>query len=236
MKQKLIIAIAAILACTLILSGCVTSAAAEAAIPAGSGYSVARVGAVETGAGYRGGNGKARGGYAENGNPANCSAAYGSTAAADPDYALTEAEQTLSLSGYGSDGALKDEDLTLADMLTYAIQDEFLARAEYERITDKFGRVRPFTSSMRAEETHIDALLPLFAAYGIAAPKDESAGRAASVSSLAEAYQAGVNAEGTNIAMYEIFLAKELPANVQAVFERLLNASENHLRAFQNRL
>ena len=62
------------------------------------------------------------------------------------------------------------------------------------------------------------------------------ASRAVAVGSLTEAYQAGVNAEVNNIAMYETFLAQELPDNVRAVFESLMRASENHLRAFQNRL
>ena len=89
---------------------------------------------------------------------------------------------------------------------------------------------------MRAEETHIDALLPLFDAYGIAAPKDEGADNAVSVASLTAAYQAGVSAEVNNIAMYELFLEETLPDNVKAVFESLMHASENHLRAFQNQL
>ena len=126
--------------------------------------------------------------------------------------------------------------MTLADMLSYAIQDEYLARAEYDWITTTFGSARPFSNIMRAEETHIEALQPLFTAYGIAAPADEGASRAVAVGSLTEAYQAGVNAEVNNIAMYETFLAQELPDNVRAVFESLMRASENHLRAFQNQL
>ena len=145
-----------------------------------------------------------------------------------------KADQTLSLSGYGSEGALDDTSLSLADMLTYAIQDEYLARAEYDWITNTFDSARPFSNIMRAEETHIDSLLPLFEAYGITAPADDGASRTVAVSSLTEAFQAGVNAEVNNIAMYETFLAQELPDNVRTVFESLMRASENHLRAFQN--
>ncbi|MPN44592.1 hypothetical protein SDC9_192157 [bioreactor metagenome] len=36
--------------------------------------------------------------------------------------------------------------------------------------------------------------------------------------------------------MYEQFLEQDLPADVRVVFESLMHASENHLRAFQNRL
>ncbi|MEZ4627751.1 MAG: DUF2202 domain-containing protein [Eubacteriales bacterium] len=124
----------------------------------------------------------------------------------------------------------------LADMLTYAMQDETIARAEYDRILSTYGSVRPFTNIIRAEESHIEALLPLFEAYGIAVPADESASLVASVPTLTEAYQTGVNAEVNNIAMYETFLDQDLPDNVRVVFESLMRASENHLRAFQNRL
>ena len=235
MKRNMIIAIAAILTFSLVLFGCAAPAAAEAA-PVRSGYSATRVTAQETGTGYRGGNGNARGGNAGYNYADGCYTGEPANTTADPDYTLTDAEQTLSLSGYGSAGALEDENMTLADMLTYAIQDEYAARAEYEAILDSYGTVRPFSNILRAEETHIDTLLPLFAEYGITAPADEGAARAALPDNLTSAYQTGVNAEVTNIAMYEQFLEQDLPADVRAVFESLMRASENHLRAFQNRL
>ena len=250
MKRKLTIAIAAVLAFSLILAGCTAAAPAayETGIGAGNGYAndpaayedgiVTRNGyagsgveSSQLGAGYRGGNGNAGLGYSDD-----CDPFYDGAAVPDPDFALSAADQTLSLAGYGSQGALDDNSLTLADMLTYAIQDEYLARAEYDKILSDNGSIRPFTNIVRAEETHIDALLPLFDLYGIAAPADEGASRAVSVNSLTEAYQAGVNAEVNNIAMYETFLEQNLPSDVRTVFESLMNASENHLRAFQNRL
>ena len=250
MKRKIIIALAAILTISLMLAGCTAWVA-----PVGTttdeqnanGYASERESAYGNGA--RGENTTAGSeAFAEVGNGGNgnsgastgyvdsCDPIYDGTATADPDYTLTSAEQTLSLTGYGSEGALDDEALTLADMLTYAIQDEYLARAEYDWIIGSFGSVRPFTNIIRAEETHIEALLPLFEAYGIASPADEGESHAVAVASLTEAYQAGVNAEVNNIAMYETFLDQDLPDNVRAVFESLMRASENHLRAFQNRL
>lgn len=235
MKRNRMIAFAAILTFSLALAGC---AVLPAAAPAQRGAAPetrrsdldepASAVTERVGAGYRGGNGTGAG-YTDNCGPLN-----DGTTTADPDYALTEAEKTLSLSGYGSEGALDDASLSLADMLTYAIQDEYLARAEYGRITETFGSVRPFTNIMRAEETHIDSLLPVFEAYGITPPSDEGTSRAVTPSSPAEAYQAGVSAEVNNIAMYESFLDQDLPDNVRTVFESLMRASENHLRAFQN--
>ena len=251
MNKKLTIAIAAILTFTLILSGCaVLPQSVEAAADDTRPYDNA-IGADDESYGYgnrgRGantdsdvvaevGNGYGNGNGAGTGYTDSCDPLYDGTTTSDPDYTLTEADQTLTLTGYGSAGALKDTELTLADMLTYAMQDETIARAEYAAILATYGSVRPFTNIIRAEESHILALQPLFEAYGIAVPADDSASLVTTVPSLTEAYQTGVSAEVNNIAMYETFLDQNLPDNVRAVFESLMRASENHLRAFQNRL
>jgi hypothetical protein len=233
MKRKLAIALAAILTIFLMLVGCAAQTPQTQAEPEErrQAFGETRAVAEQTGNGYRGGNGNA-----EAADTDDCAPIDGGTTTADPDYSLSETGLTLSLAGYGAEGALDDNALTLADMLTYAMQDEYLARAEYEWITSEFGSARPFTNIMRAEETHIEALLPLFEAYAIAAPADEGESHAVAVASLTEAYQAGVNAEVNNIAMYETFLDQNLPDNVRTVFESLMRASENHLRAFQNKL
>lgn len=254
MNRKLTIAIAAILTFTLILSGCtvlpqsVEATADDSASPRG-GYALSENG-ESYGSGTRGRDGYAANdsvaevgnGVYGNGNGAgtgytdSCDPVYDGTTTAAPDYTLTEADQALSLTGYGATGALGDTSLSLADMLTYAMQDETVARAEYAAILATYGSVRPFANIIRAEESHIASLLPLFEAYGIAVPADESASLVTTVPSLTEAYQTGVSAEVNNIAMYETFLDQNLPDNVRAVFESLMRASENHLRTFQNRL
>src|SRR6056297_1714817 len=68
----------------------------------------------------------------------------------------------LASDNYGALGAKQDEDYTLEEMLIYAIQDEYLARAEYELIMNEFGEQRPFSNIIRAEEYHIELLKPLF--------------------------------------------------------------------------
>lgn len=251
MNKKLTIAIVAILTFTLILSGCAVlpqsvEAAADDTRPNDNAI---RADDESYGYGDRGrgantdsdvvsevGNGYGNGSGAGTGYTDSCDPLYDGSTTADPDYTLTEADQTLSLTGYGATGALGDTSLSLADMLTYAMQDETIARAEYAAILATYGSVRPFTNIIRAEESHILALQPLFEAYGIAIPADDSASRVTTIPSLTEAYQTGVSAEVNNIAMYETFLEQNLPDNVRAVFESLMRASENHLRAFQNRL
>jgi hypothetical protein len=141
---------------------------------------------------------------------------------------------------FGALGAEGKTALSLEQTLTYAIQDEYLARAEYEAIMERYGNVRPFSNIIRAEEQHIEWLKQLFAEYGLKLPVDTSRSRVVLPADLKTALQTGVQAEVDNIAMYEAFLGKAaaspLPANVRDVFERLKSASENHLRAFRNNL
>lgn len=124
--------------------------------------------------------------------------------------------------------------ISLEDMLVYAMQDEVSAKAEYEALIEEFGSVRPITNILRAELRHIDALTPLLETYGV--DIGDFTPTTVIPSSLAEAYQIGVDAEIKNIALYQTYLASELPEDVEAVFNRLATASSHHLEAFQRQL
>jgi hypothetical protein len=137
---------------------------------------------------------------------------------------------------FGAKGAQQSSHPTLEQMLTYAIQDEYLARAEYRFIINEYGSVRPFSNIIRAEEQHINMLVPLFTKYGFAVPDDNAEEHIVVPKDLKEALETGVQAEIDNIGMYEAFLNKSLPEDVRDVFERLKNASGNHLQAFRNAL
>jgi len=137
---------------------------------------------------------------------------------------------------YGAKGALEDSTLTVEEMMKYAIQDEYLARREYEEIMKVYGEIRPFSNIIRSEVEHIEMLNDLYRDFNISVPEDNSEDYILIPGSLKEALETGVQAEIDNIAMYEKFLAEDLPDDVRDVFERLMRASENHLRAFQNNL
>ena len=137
---------------------------------------------------------------------------------------------------FGARGAEGKSGLTVEQMLTYAIQDEYLARAEYELIIGEYGSIRPFTNIMSAEERHIEWVAEMFDEYGYSLPKDTANLYVALPADLRSSFQTGIQAEIDNIAMYESFLAEDLPADVRDLFERLKRASENHLRAFRNNL
>ena len=137
---------------------------------------------------------------------------------------------------FGAKGAEGKTDLSVEQMLTYAIQDEYLARAEYKLIIEEYGSIRPFTNIMAAEERHIEWVTESFDDYGYRLPKDTADMYVVLPKDLESSFETGVQAEIDNIAMYESFLQTDLPNDVRDLFERLQQASENHLRAFRNNL
>ncbi|MEX1307212.1 MAG: hypothetical protein AB1Z19_01640 [Eubacteriales bacterium] len=146
----------------------------------------------------------------------------------------TNADQETAVNDDSAMGAiLYGEDLTIEEMMTYAIQDEYLARQTYENIMSEYGEVTPFSNIIEAEVYHIELLTTLFDKYNYALPGDDGTAHEVSPRSFEEALQAGVVAEENNIAMYDYFLSYDLPEDVRGVFEDLKAASENHLAAFE---
>lgn len=66
--------------------------------------------------------------------------------------------QNKTSQSFGAKAASEDEKLTVEDMLTYAMQDEYLARREYELIIEKYGQQNPFSNIIKSEEGHISSL------------------------------------------------------------------------------
>ncbi len=149
---------------------------------------------------------------------------------------LEDDDKLLSLEGYGAQGALADENLTVADMLTYAIQDEYLAHDEYAAIIETFGKANPYANIIESEEMHISYLDDLFTSYEMPLPTPDSIGHLVIPDSLLTAAKTGVQAEIDNIAMYEKFLGEALPLDVMDVFSALKTASESHLSAFEKQV
>lgn len=135
---------------------------------------------------------------------------------------------------YGALGALSRDNLTLLDMLTFAIQDEHLAEAEYIDVLARHGNIRPFSNIVNAERRHIEALEPLFRECGEPIPDNEGAQHVIPTETIEQALDACVEGEINNIAMYELFLDQDgVPENVREVFSNLKAASEQHLQAFR---
>jgi hypothetical protein len=158
-------------------------------------------------------------------------AATASSWASGPDYGATAATAAIA----------KGTSFSVNDMLRWAAEDEYLAHSEYVAIMKKFGTMRPYDNIMAAEEQHLSWLKVEYKSRGLAFPADGSASYVVLPATLKDAAQAGVDAEIANIAMYKAFLARpELAkaenASAKTLFEQLMRASENHLRAFRTQL
>ncbi|MCM3411403.1 ferritin family protein [Metabacillus litoralis] len=145
-------------------------------------------------------------------------------------------KSTRQVENFGAKGALSAPTLTLPDMLTYALQDEYLAQARYDNILETFGYIRTFARIKEAELRHISALLPLFDLYQMKIPEDISHSYVTTPQSVKAAYSAGVQGEIDNISMYEKFITHNIPNDVKTIFTQLRNASLNHLDAFKRGL
>jgi hypothetical protein len=94
----------------------------------------------------------------------------------------------------------------------------------------------PFRGIVNAEAGHIAALQSLFVQRGWKAPENTAADYVVKVGTLNEAYQVGVEAEESNIAMYDRLLSRsDLPSDFRSVFTNLRNASVCHRNAFARR-
>ncbi len=120
----------------------------------------------------------------------------------------------------------------LDEMFTILIKDEYNARATYTALVEKFGDESLFAQLINAESRHIRALTRLFSAYELNVPIEDKNQTVVVPDTLLEAYKIGEQAEINNIKLYENFLSKDLPTNVERVFIKLMNASEKHFETF----
>jgi hypothetical protein len=135
---------------------------------------------------------------------------------------------------------------TLAEMLTFIVQEEKLAHDLYAQLANTSG-AQQFANIVNSESTHISLVQGLLVSYNIVDPtvglaegefvnQDLQALYDSLLASgsvdRAGAIAAGIAVEEKDIADIEVMLASELPSDVASVLERLLSGSQNHLAAF----
>jgi hypothetical protein len=154
------------------------------------------------------------------------------------------------------DSAINEEEVTtdstvdtstLAEMLTFIVQEEKLAHDLYVQLASTSG-AQQFANIVNSESTHISLVQGLLVSYNIVDPtvglaegefvnQDLQALYDSLLASgsvdRAGAIAAGIAVEEKDIADIEVMLASELPSDVASVLERLLSGSQNHLAAFQ---
>ena len=132
--------------------------------------------------------------------------------------------------------------------LVFMVQEEKLARDVYTLAMGEYPDARVFSNISRAESTHMSEVQVLLERYDVADPTKDLAPGVFVENSLkalydsladqvetgwAQAVQAGVAVEVTDIEDLEAALELEAPADVTAVLENLLAGSQRHLAAFQ---
>ncbi|WP_455230442.1 ferritin-like domain-containing protein [Geopseudomonas aromaticivorans] len=119
-------------------------------------------------------------------------------------------------------------------VLHEALDDEYKAWTTYDQVIADFGEVRPFSNIREAEARHIQALLGLFARYGLAVPDNPWPGKVERYASLQAACEAGAAAEIANAELYDRLLGATRRPDILAVLRNLQAASQQrHLLAFQ---
>ena len=154
-------------------------------------------------------------------------------------FAYNQAYRGGMMGGYGYQTTISTDlsgsaydQTSLKAALDTVLADEYKARAEYEAIVDTFGAQNPYVQLINAETNHINALSRVYTAFGWTIPSDNGAASAVVPTSLDNAYQIGIDAETSNIALYQTYLNTDLPTSIQRIFANLQRASENHLSVF----
>jgi hypothetical protein len=123
---------------------------------------------------------------------------------------------------------------SVADMLTLAIEDEYAAKATYQALLVLFPDQKILENLLKAEQRHIDLLIPLFETYQVELPTESDVVPNLTYTTLQEAALDIAKLELINVSMYQHFLSQsDLAADVKEVFAKLLSASTNHLQAAQ---
>jgi len=119
--------------------------------------------------------------------------------------------------------------------LNDTFQDELEAETTYLGVLGDFGDVQPFTNVVNAEVRHSESIARVFQNHGLGVPASRwTLDNVPHFGSLDEACAAAATAEQENVALYDRYLALDLPFDAKRVFENNRAASlERHLPAFQ---
>ena len=119
--------------------------------------------------------------------------------------------------------------------LMLAIEEEYKARALYEYVIATFGPEMPFVEIAASEARHASVLVRQAEKYGIDYPAyDPSVFDFPIFSTIAEALQAGVDAEIADAALYDTLMAGTERPDLLRVYTNLQNASLiQHLVSFE---
>jgi hypothetical protein len=173
----------------------------------------------------QGGYGRGSGmGYGRNGQASGMGAGMG----------IGACGQNCTYSTQGTGTALTPLSDSEETALKEAIYEEYGALNLYQAVIAKLGNIYPFSQIVRAEQQHVTALLRQAEKYDVDAPANPGLASPVSYTTLAEACQAGVDAETADAALYDELKPVTTHSDLLTVYNRLQMASLNsHLPAFE---
>lgn len=138
------------------------------------------------------------------------------------------------LPGQGSGYALTPLSEAEQDALQKAILEEYGALNLYNSVIGQFGDVIPFSQIARSEQQHVNALVRQAEKYGVEVPANPGLASAPTFATLADACQAGVDAEIADAALYDELKPVTTHTDLLRVYDNLQSASlNNHLVEFE---
>ena len=137
--------------------------------------------------------------------------------------------------GWGGGGEVVPLSEYEKQALNTAIDEEYYAKAVYQKVVDTFGPISPFTWIIRDEQMHINWVANLLGKYGLPVPPDRWAGNITlEFTSKQQACQVGAAAESYNASVYDEMLPQVTHTDIISIFGRLRDISRyRHLPAFQ---
>ncbi|MBE0699259.1 MAG: DUF2202 domain-containing protein [Anaerolineaceae bacterium] len=115
-----------------------------------------------------------------------------------------------------------------------AILEEYGALNLYQSVIAQIGNVYPFSQIVRTEQQHINALLTQAQKYAVTVLANPGLTSQPTITSLAQACQAGVSAEIADADLYDTLKPVTTHADLLRVYNNLQSASLNsHLPAIQ---
>ena len=132
---------------------------------------------------------------------------------------------------WGAESAIKDNNLTVDNMLKYAVQDEYLQRARCEYVENKYKEQKVLSVMMKDENIHVYRIVLLLSKYKVDIPSDKSNEYFFKFpKSLEDSYALLIKSESDSLAMYEKFLQQpDLPEEVKEIFTKQRDDSKRHL-------
>jgi len=119
--------------------------------------------------------------------------------------------------------------------LNIAIDEEYKAKAVYQKVIDTFGQISPFPWIKRDEQMHINWIANLLTKYGLPVPIDSWTGNVPlEFYSKQQACEIGAQAEFDNAAVYDQMIPQISHTDIISTFGKLRDVSRyKHLPTFQ---